>query len=40
MPAECRKFTRIYKRFKGLKRQITRLMPKHEYIFDQAQIEA
>ena len=35
MPAECRKFTRIYKRMKGLKRQITRLVPKHEYIYDE-----
>merc|ERR1712048_881769 len=34
MPAECRKFTRIYKRMKGLKMQITKLMPKHQWQFE------
>jgi len=32
LPAECRKFSPIYRRMKGLKRQITKLMPKHEFI--------
>ena len=32
LPSECRKFSPIYRRMKGLKRQITKLMPKHQFI--------
>jgi len=34
LPKTCKKFTPIFKRLKGLKRRITNLMPKHEWIPD------
>jgi len=35
MPQECLKYTRIFKRLKGLKMQMTKLMPTHEYVFEE-----
>lgn len=34
LPKTCKKFPRIFKRMKSLKKQITKLMPTHQYQFD------